>query len=305
MFYGAMKIVLGKPIKAAFRPWVEGIENIPAEGPAILASNHLSFSDSFFLPAVLDRKVTFIAKAEYFTTPGVKGKLTAAFFKGVGQLPVDRSGARGAGEAAVRSGIAVLERGELFGIYPEGTRSPDGRLYRGKPGGLARVALATGAPVIPVAMIDTEKVQPVGQVMPKLSIRPGIRIGRPLDFSRYRGMESDRFILRSVTDEVMYEIMKLSGQEYVDIYATAAKRQIAEAAKAAAAEASAGGGTGGKGAAPGPGPGSAGAGEAGGSTGTAGPAGAGDGGGAGGTAGSTGSTGTAGSTGTGGGAATK
>ena len=244
MFYGAMKIVLGKPIKAAFRPWVEGLENVPAEGPAILASNHLSFSDSFFLPAVLDRKVTFIAKAEYFTTPGVKGRLTAAFFKGVGQLPVDRSGARGAGEAAVRSGIAVLERGELFGIYPEGTRSPDGRLYRGKPGGLARVALATGAPVIPVAMIDTEKVQPVGQVVPKLSIRPGIRIGRPLDFSRYRGMEGDRFILRSVTDEVMYEIMKLSGQEYVDIYATAAKRQIAEAkAKAAGAQDRTGGST--------------------------------------------------------------
>ncbi|MFF7157038.1 1-acyl-sn-glycerol-3-phosphate acyltransferase [Streptomyces sp. NPDC008139] len=234
MFYGAMKIAIGSPLKAAFRPWVEGLENIPREGPAILASNHLSFSDSFFLPAMLDRKVTFIAKAEYFTSPGVKGKLTAAFFKGVGQLPVDRSGARGAGEAAVKSGIAVLERGELFGIYPEGTRSPDGRLYRGKPGGLARVALASGAPVIPVAMIDTEKVQPVGQVMPKLSIRPGIRIGKPLDFSRYHGMEGDRFILRSVTDEVMYEIMKLSGQEYVDIYATAAKRQIAEAAKRAA-----------------------------------------------------------------------
>ncbi|WP_328912933.1 MULTISPECIES: lysophospholipid acyltransferase family protein [unclassified Streptomyces] len=236
MFYGAMKIVIGSPLKAAFRPWVEGMENIPREGPAILASNHLSFSDSFFLPAMLDRKVTFIAKAEYFTSPGVKGKLTAAFFKGVGQLPVDRSGARGAGEAAVKSGLAVLERGELFGIYPEGTRSPDGRLYRGKPGGLARVALASGAPVIPVAMIDTEKVQPVGQVMPKLSIRPGIRIGRPLDFSRYRGMEGDRFILRSVTDEVMYEIMKLSGQEYVDIYATAAKRRIAEAAKSAAGD---------------------------------------------------------------------
>ncbi|WP_405580526.1 lysophospholipid acyltransferase family protein [Streptomyces sp. NBC_01190] len=234
MFYGAMKIVLGNPIKAAFRPWVEGIENIPSEGPAILASNHLSFSDSFFLPAVLDRQVTFIAKAEYFYSPGIKGKLTAAFFRGVGQVPVDRSGARGAGEAAVKSGLAVLERGELFGIYPEGTRSPDGRLYRGKPGGLARVALASGAPVIPVAMIDTEKVQPPGTVRPKLSIRPGIRIGKPLDFERYRGMESDRFILRSVTDEVMYEIMKLSGQEYVDIYATAAKRQIAEAAKAAA-----------------------------------------------------------------------
>lgn len=125
----------------------------------------------------------------------------------------------------------VLERGELFGIYPEGTRSPDGRLYRGKPGGLARVALATGAPVIPVAMIDTEKIQPPGQVMPKI-MRPGIRIGRPLDFSRYHGMEHDRFVLRAVTDEVMYEIMKLSGQEYVDIYATAAKRQIADAAKA-------------------------------------------------------------------------
>jgi 1-acyl-sn-glycerol-3-phosphate acyltransferase len=228
VFYGAMKIAIGSPLKAAFRPWVEGLEHVPASGPAILASNHLSFSDSFFLPAVLDRKVTFIAKEEYFTTPGVKGKLTAAFFKGVGQLPVDRSGARGAGEAAVRSGVAVLARGELFGIYPEGTRSPDGRLYRGKPGGLARVALASGAPVIPVAMIDTEKVQPVGKVVPKLSVRPGIRIGEPLDFSRYHGMESDRFILRSLTDEVMYEIMKLSGQEYVDMYATAAKRLLAQ-----------------------------------------------------------------------------
>ncbi|MFG3114054.1 lysophospholipid acyltransferase family protein [Streptomyces sp. NPDC048197] len=230
-----MKFSLGGSLKLAFRPWVEGIENVPAEGPAILASNHLSFSDSFFLPAVLDRKVTFIAKSEYFTSPGVKGKLTAAFFKGVGQLPVDRSGARGAGEAAIKSGMEVLRRGELFGIYPEGTRSPDGRLYRGKPGGLARVALATGAPVIPVAMIDTEKVQPPGKVVPKM-IRPGIRIGKPLDFTRYQGMEGDRFILRSVTDQVMYEIMKLSGQEYVDIYATAAKRQIADAAKAAEAK---------------------------------------------------------------------
>ncbi|MER5839033.1 MULTISPECIES: lysophospholipid acyltransferase family protein [Streptomyces] len=226
-----MKVTIGGSLKLAFRPWVEGLENVPAEGPAILASNHLSFSDSFFLPAVLDRKVTFIAKAEYFTTPGVKGRLTAAFFKGVGQLPVDRSGARGAGEAAIRSGIEVLERGELFGLYPEGTRSPDGRLYRGKPGGLARVALATGAPVLPVAMIDTEKVQPPGKVVPKL-VRPGIRIGEPLDFSRYQGMEHDRFILRAVTDEVMYEIMKLSGQEYVDMYATAMKRQLVEAAKA-------------------------------------------------------------------------
>lgn len=235
LIYGAMHFSLGGSLKLAFRPWVEGLENIPLTGPAILASNHLSFSDSFFLPAVLDRKVTFIAKAEYFTAPGVKGKLTAAFFKGVGQLPVDRSGARGAGEAAIRAGIKVVEGGGLFGIYPEGTRSPDGRLYRGKPGGLARVALATGAPVIPVAMIDTEKIQPPGQVIPKL-LRPGIRIGKTLDFSRYQGMQGDRFILRSLTDEVMYEIMRLSGQEYVDVYATAAKRRIADEAKAVALE---------------------------------------------------------------------
>lgn len=236
MFYRLMKMIVAPLLRIFFRPWMEGEENIPDEGPAILASNHLSFSDSFFLPALLKRRVTFIAKAEYFTTPGLKGRLTAAFFKGVGQLPVDRSGARGAGEAAIRSGIAVIERGEVFGVYPEGTRSPDGKLYRGKVGGLARVALATGAPVIPVAMINTEKVQPPGQVVPNFGIRPGIRIGRPLDFSRYQGMENDRFILRSVTDEVMYEIMRLSGQEYVDIYATAAKRQITEDKKRADAE---------------------------------------------------------------------
>lgn len=236
MFYRLMKMIVAPLLRIFFRPWMEGEENIPDEGPAILASNHLSFSDSFFLPALLKRRVTFIAKAEYFTTPGLKGRLTAAFFKGVGQLPVDRSGARGAGEAAIRSGIAVIERGEVFGVYPEGTRSPDGKLYRGKVGGLARVALATGAPVIPVAMINTEKVQPPGQVVPNFGIRPGIRIGRPLDFSRYQGMENDRFILRSVTDEVMYEIMRLSGQEYVDIYATAAKRQLTEDKKRADAE---------------------------------------------------------------------
>nr|WP_042399026.1 lysophospholipid acyltransferase family protein [Streptacidiphilus carbonis] len=228
-----MKMIVAPLLKIFFRPWVEGMEHIPAEGPAIIASNHLSFSDSFFLPALMKRRVTFIAKSEYFTGTGVKGKLTAAFFKGVGQLPVDRSGARGAGEAAITSGIAVIERGELFGVYPEGTRSPDGKLYRGKVGGVARIALATGAPVIPVAMIDTEKLQPPGQVKPNFGVRPGIRIGAPLDFSRYHGMENDRFILRSVTDEVMYEIMRLSGQEYVDIYATAAKRQLQEAKKQA------------------------------------------------------------------------
>jgi 1-acyl-sn-glycerol-3-phosphate acyltransferase len=226
LFYRLMKLIVAPMLKIFFRPWVEGMDNIPSTGPAILASNHLSFSDSFFLPALMKRRVTFIAKSEYFTGTGIKGKLTAAFFRGVGQLPVDRSGVRGAGEAAIRSGIAVIERGELFGVYPEGTRSPDGKLYRGKVGGVARIALATGAPVIPVAMIDTEKLQPPGQVRPNFGVRPGIRIGAPMDFSRYQGMENDRFILRSVTDEVMYEIMRLSGQEYVDVYATAAKRRL-------------------------------------------------------------------------------
>jgi 1-acyl-sn-glycerol-3-phosphate acyltransferase len=237
LFYRVMKMIVAPLLKIFFRPWVEGMDNIPTQGPAILASNHLSFSDSFFLPALMRRRVTFIAKAEYFTGKGVKGKLTAAFFKGVGQLPVDRSGVRGAGEAAIRSGIAVIERGELFGVYPEGTRSPDGKLYRGRVGGVARIALVTGAPVIPVAMIDTEKLQPPGQVRPNFGVRPGIRIGAPLDFSRYHGMENDRFILRSVTDEVMYEIMRLSGQEYVDVYATTAKKQLQEAKKKQAKEA--------------------------------------------------------------------
>ena len=221
MLYGTMKVAIGGPLKVAFRPWVEGLENIPAEGPAILASNHLSFSDSFFLPAVLDRKVTFIAKAEYFTTPGVKGRLTAAFFKGVGQLPVDRSGARGAGEAAIKSGLDVLERGELFGIYPEGTRSPDGRLYRGKTG-IARMALETGAPVVPLAMVYKTTRLPFGKKL----VRVCVKFGKPLDFSRYEGMSGDRFVERSITDEIMYEIMTLSGQEYVDVYGATVKKSM-------------------------------------------------------------------------------
>jgi len=221
-------------VRGLWRPWTDGLEHIPADGPAILASNHLSVADSIFLPALAPREIVFLAKAEYFVGNGLKGRITAGFMRGMRQIPVDRGNGRAA-LTALDIALSVLKDGGLFGIYPEGTRSPDGRLYRGKPGGLARVALATGAPVIPVAMIDTEKIQPPGKVVPKL-MRPGIRIGKPLDFSRYHGMDGDRFILRSVTDEVMYEIMKLSGQEYVDIYATAAKRQIAEANKKAAAE---------------------------------------------------------------------
>ncbi|HTY73145.1 MAG TPA: lysophospholipid acyltransferase family protein [Actinomycetes bacterium] len=235
MFYWILKyLAVGPLLRVLFRPWVEGEENVPAEGPAIIASNHLSFIDSFFMPLVIQRRVTFLAKSDYFRGRGLKGRLTAGFFKGAGQLPVDRSGGR-ASEAAIRTGLRVLGQGELLGIYPEGTRSPDGRLYRGRTG-VARLALEAKVPVIPVAMIGTDKVQPIGRRLPRLG-RVGIRFGKPLDFSRYEGMEGDRFILRSVTDQIMYELMEIGGQEYVDVYATKAKADIAEARRAARAEA--------------------------------------------------------------------
>ena len=225
MFYWLLRqVIVGPLLRLVFRPWVEGLENIPEDGPAILASNHLSFSDSIFLPLVVPRHITFLAKSDYFTGKGVKGRLTAFFFKGVGQVPIDRSGGT-ASQAAIGTGLRILGEGSLLGIYPEGTRSPDGQLYRGRTG-VARMALEAGAVVIPVAMIDTDKIQPPGKVLPKI-MRLGIKIGKPLDFARYSGMEGDRFVLRSVTDEIMYELMTLSGQEYVDIYATKAKTEIA------------------------------------------------------------------------------
>jgi 1-acyl-sn-glycerol-3-phosphate acyltransferase len=234
VFYWVLKtLILGPILRLLFRPWVEGEENIPTEGAAIFASNHLSFSDSIFLPLVVSRRVTFLAKSDYFTGRGVKGRATAAFFRGAGQLSVDRSGGR-AGQAAVNSGLKVLRRGDLLGIYPEGTRSPDGRLYRGRTG-VARMALQAGCPVLPVAMIGTDKAQPSGKRVPKI-MRIGVRIGKPLDFSRYEGMEDDRFVLRSVTDEIMYELMLLSRQEYVDMYATSMKDRLLAAAKAKAKE---------------------------------------------------------------------
>ncbi|WEV78943.1 lysophospholipid acyltransferase family protein [Janibacter cremeus] len=234
MFYWMLKMVfIGPVLKLLFRPRVEGLEHIPDEGAAILASNHLSFSDSIFLPLVLDRRLTFLAKADYFTGKGVKGRLTAAFFRGAGQLPIDRSGGK-ASEAALSAGLKVLEGGELLGLYPEGTRSPDSRLYRGRTG-VARMALTAGVPVIPVAMIDTDKAQPTGQIIPNIR-RIGVKIGRPLDFSRYEGMEGDRFVLRSVTDEIMYELMQLSQQEYVDMYATSMKERLVTRARRRARE---------------------------------------------------------------------
>jgi len=230
LFYWLLKaVLLGPLLRMVFRPWVQGSEHVPESGGVLFASNHLSFSDSVFLPLVLERKVTFLAKADYFTGRGPKGRLTAAFFRLADQLPVDRSGGR-ASDAALRTGLRVLRRGDILGVYPEGTRSPDGRLYRGKTG-VARMALEAGVPVIPVAMIDTDKAQPIGRTIPTV-MRVGVRIGAPLDFSRYEGMEDDRFVLRSITDEIMYELMQLSGQEYVDVYAADMKERLSAARRA-------------------------------------------------------------------------
>ncbi|MET9607509.1 lysophospholipid acyltransferase family protein [Streptomyces sp. NPDC006512] len=226
MFYHLLKhVLLGPLLRLLFRPRIEGLENIPEEGAAIVAGNHLSFSDHFLMPAILKRRITFLAKAEYFTGPGLKGRLTAAFFRSAGQIPVDRSG-KDAGQAALREGLGVLAKGELLGIYPEGTRSHDGRLYKGKVG-VAAMALGAGVPVVPCAMVGTFEIQPPGQKIPKIR-RVTIRFGEPLEFSRYAGMEGERAVLRAVTDEIMYAVLGLSGQEYVDRYAGEVKAEEEE-----------------------------------------------------------------------------
>jgi 1-acyl-sn-glycerol-3-phosphate acyltransferase len=226
MFYWFMKnLVAGPILKTVFRPWVTGLDNIPKTGGVILASNHLSFIDSVFLPLVIDRRIFFLAKSDYFRGKGLKGWATKAFMNGTGMLPIDRSGGK-ASEASLNTGLRVLHEGEVLGIYPEGTRSPDGKMYRGRTG-VARMILEGDVPVVPVAMIDTEKVMPIGSKLPKVG-RIGIVIGEPLDFSRFKGLEGDRFILRSITDEIMYELNRISGQEYEDVYATSVKDRLAQ-----------------------------------------------------------------------------
>ena len=225
MFYWFMKnLVAGPLVKTVFRPWVTGADNIPKTGAVILASNHLSVVDSIFLPLVIERRISFLAKSDYFMGRGLKGWAIKNFLKGTGMLPIDRSGGK-ASEASLNTGLKVLARGEVLGIYPEGTRSPDGKLYRGRTG-VARMILEAHVPVVPVAMIDTEKVMPIGSKLPKVR-RIGVIFGEPLDFSRFEGLESDRFILRSITDEIMYELNRISGQEYVDIYASSIREKLA------------------------------------------------------------------------------
>jgi 1-acyl-sn-glycerol-3-phosphate acyltransferase len=223
VFYWVVKYTLGMSLKLVFRPWSRGRRNMPRRGPVILASNHLSFADHFFGPLPLPRKVVFLAKAEYFTRPGLTGVVSKAFFSGTGQIPIDRTGGE-ASERALRSGLRVLADGNVLGIYPEGTRSRDGRLHKGRTG-VARLALESRAPVVPCAMIGTFEFLPSGSFRPDIRLRPGVIFGEPLDFSRYAGQEADRDALRAVTDEIMQAIQKLSGQEYVDAYANKATDQ--------------------------------------------------------------------------------
>ena len=198
---------------AGFRPKVKGLRHVPAKGAVIIASNHLSFSDSVFMALVIPRKVTFLAKSEYFTSPGAKGLLKKLTLISLGQVPVDRSGGRRS-EAALITGLKILAEGYCLGIYPEGTRSPDGRLYKGRTG-IARLAIESGAPVIPLAMSNTDKIQPTGKVIPNLH-RVGMHFGEPMYFD---GDSSDLIYLRDVTDQIVAKIQEMSGQEYVDIYA--------------------------------------------------------------------------------------
>ncbi|HEX4831237.1 MAG TPA: lysophospholipid acyltransferase family protein [Trebonia sp.] len=217
MFYWVVKYTLGVGLKMVFRPWSRGRRHVPRRGPVILASNHLSFSDHFFGPLPLPRKVVFLAKSEYFTKPGFTGLLSKAFFYGTGQIPIDRTGGA-ASDRALRSGLRVLAAGNVLGIYPEGTRSRDGKLHKGRTG-VARLALESRAPVVPCAMIGTFQFLPSGSNRPNVKIRPGVIFGEPLEFSRFYGQEGDRDALRAVTDEVMRAIHKLSDQVYVDEYA--------------------------------------------------------------------------------------
>lgn len=227
LYWFLRTVLIGPWVHAVYRPWIVGVHNVPDAGPVIFASNHLSFVDSFLLPlAVPERHIVFLAKSEYFTGRGIKGALSRWFFRGVGQVPIDRSGGK-ASEAALRTGLGVLAQGRRLGIYPEGTRSPDGRLYRGRTG-IARLALESGVTVIPVAMHGTDAVLPTGSVFPRLR-RVGVVFGEPLEFGRFAGLEGDRFVLRAITDEIMHGLAAISGQEYVDVYASSVKSAVGPA----------------------------------------------------------------------------
>lgn len=221
MWYLLLKYVLiGPVLRVLGRPSVVGADNIPKTGPVIIAGNHLTVVDSFFLVLLVRRRVTFIAKSEYFTGRGIKGAALRWFYSATGQVPVDRRGA-GASAPALDAAKSILRQGDIWAVYPEGTRSPDGRLYKGKTG-MARVAIETGAPVVPVVVHGTLGFNPVGSRMWRPA-KVRLVVGEPMDFSRYAGGQSNRVIIRAVTDQVMASLADLSGQEYVDLYAADVK----------------------------------------------------------------------------------
>ena len=215
MLYQVMHTVVPPLAKAIWRPTVEGLHNLPETGPVIVASNHLSFADSLVIPIVAPRKVTFLAKAQYFNGTGVKGAISRGFFGGLGMIPVDRDDTRAA-LASLDIALDILSKGGAFGIYPEGTRSRDGRLYRGRTG-VAHLALTSGAPVVPVGLTGTQDIQPVGSNLPRLA-KVTVRFGEPLHFQqKYDGVPVGR-APREVTDQVMNAIQKLSGQQFAGVY---------------------------------------------------------------------------------------
>ena len=225
MTYQFSRVVMGPALYLLGRPRVSGLEHVPASGPAILASNHLSIIDSVYLPFVIPRPVVFPAKAEYFTAKGPLGRLWAAYLRSTNQLEMNRGDTRSA-QATLEAAAEILRSGNLFGFYPEGTRSPDGRLYRGR-AGLGWLALNTGAPVLPVAMVGTRKMLPPGAPLPRPT-RIEVRIGKPLEFGHLAGDPPGR-ARRIIADEVMQAIRDLSGQEYVHLYASDVKEKLAKA----------------------------------------------------------------------------
>ncbi|MEO5535861.1 MAG: lysophospholipid acyltransferase family protein [Pseudolysinimonas sp.] len=223
MRYWLLKNLVVVPLlKVLFRYEVRGVHNIPKKGPAIIASNHLALLDSAFVPGALPRHVAFLGKEQLFSGKSLRARFVRSFLQAMGQLEMDRGGGS-ASAASLGGGVDVLRAGKLMGIYPEGTRSPDGRLHRGRTG-IARLLLDTPVPVIPVAISGSDAVLPKGAKFLKLGTRVIVTFGEPMDFSRYAGLAEDRFVLRSITDEIMLEINRLSGQEYVDVYAANARR---------------------------------------------------------------------------------
>jgi len=215
VLYEVIRRTIAPVARLVYAPTVVGLANVPRHGPVILAGNHLSFIDSVVIPLVARRQVAFLAKSEYFRGGSPKQRLAGSLLGALGHVPVDRGKGRAA-LAALDVATEVLDRGGAFGIYPEGTRSLDGRLHRGHTG-VAQLTLTTGAPVVPLALIGTDAMLPVGARIPRR--RPiTVRFGTPLDFSRYDGLADSPAVRRSVTDEIMYAILELSGQEYVDAY---------------------------------------------------------------------------------------